>query len=151
MEPRVTRAGPAHSETVIASFDVNLAFKMPKGVSLDGSSPCESWWVQYGKLHYNDLDGVERVVEAERKSFQPLPFGFHFTDGDLQRPEYCEVIYDMEDRLVDYWWRLVRQHVQLRRTAWYWFQLPSRRTTAARDLTEVKEMYETISKRLRPH
>ena len=129
VQPVVQRAGPAHSEQVIASFNVCLTFQVPRGTSLE-DSPSGSWWVRYGQLHYYDADGMERVVDAEEKTLGDLT-------GDFKHPETCEIFCESEDRIVDYWWRLLREYVLRRQIGWYWYQLPSKGVAAKRDFTEA--------------
>ena len=81
------RAGPAHSETVIAKFPVWHSFKVPPGITLQDAT----YWVKYDQLHYIDADGVERVVDSDG-----------IEDEDFKRPEEEELVCDTEQSMEDY-------------------------------------------------
>lgn len=132
------KAGPDHLETVVAKYNVQLSFKIPKGITLEGT---RSFWVRYGRLHYYDPNGVEQYIDAEQQ---------YMSDLDFKYPDDEEIICNEEDRLVDYHWRLVRRHVLFRSTTFYWMELPAKCTTATRDKAAAESQFEAfIAKRPR--
>ena len=53
LEPREKRTENSKKEVVRATFEVNLHFKLPHGISLKDCDE-NAWWLRYGKLHYSD-------------------------------------------------------------------------------------------------
>lgn len=53
------------SKVVIANYNFNEVFKVPKGINLEDKTVVKSWTVKWNKLYVVFVDGVTKVIEGE--------------------------------------------------------------------------------------
>jgi hypothetical protein len=72
-------------QILIATFNTTVEFVIPKGMDLDDKTKIKEYWVRYGTLHIEFVDGTTQKIEYENEP-----------DTDWETPNDTNINYEEE-------------------------------------------------------